>query len=269
MVKKDVVLYEKRGKTGIVTLNTPEIMNAYDFEGLDVLRKVLEDAVDDPEVWTLILTGAGEKAFCAGLNLKKADTDYAAGRIPWGPTHGFRVHERMRILSHFGYIEKPVVAAINGYCIGGGLELAMGCDILIAAEHATFEIAEIKRGNLPGITPAKLGRYIPYNLAMELMLTGRRIDAKEAYRIGLINKVVPLAKLMPTALAVADEINESAPLSVRAAKEVAWKQMMSLTTSEALELCTRFLHGPILASEDSREGMRAFVEKRKPVWKAR
>ncbi len=267
MAKKDTVLHEKRGKTAIITINRPEVMNAYDTATSAALAKVLGDFLDDPEVWTIIVTGTGDKAFSSGLDMKEANTDYAAGRSPWGGLIRGRGAERPRSF-HSGYLNKPTIAAINGYCVGGGLELAMGCDIRIAAEHATFEVSEIKQGMIPGISPAKLSRVIPFYLAMELLLTARRIDAQEAYRIGLVNKVVPLAELMPAALAVADEINQNAPLSVRAVKEIAWKGL-SLPLSEALEEGSRLLRELILPSEDSKEGTRAFVEKRKPVWKAR
>ena len=190
-----------------------------------------------------------------------------------GPTDRMRVEERITRMGgrqfHLGYLKKPTIAAINGYCVGGGLEIICGCDIRIAAEHATFESSEIKRGNLPGITPGKLPRLIGYWWALELLLTCRRITAQESYRIGLVNEVVPLAELMPRALAVADEINENAPLSVRAAKEVAYRGLMSLTTSDAIEEASRWLHEILPLSEDYHEGARAFMEKRKPVWKAR
>ncbi|MFC1943403.1 enoyl-CoA hydratase-related protein [Chloroflexota bacterium] len=260
----DKILYEKKGKTAIITINRPEAMNAYDSEASALLAKVLGDFLDDPEVWTIIVTGAGEKAFSSGFDMKEAAADYAAGRSPWGLSE--RTGPRPRSF-HFGYLNKPTIAAINGYCVGGGLELAMGCDIRITAEHATFEVSEIRRGMLPGISPAKLPRLIPLNLALELLLTARRIDAQEAYRIGLVNKVVPLAELMPAALAIADEINTNAPLSVRAAKEIAWKGL-DLPFSETLEKGGQMLRD-IMKTEDSKEGTRAFVEKRTPVWKVR
>jgi len=264
----DKVLYEKRGKTAIITINRPEVLNAYDTETTRLLVKYGSDAMNDPEVWTVILTGAGEKAFSTGSDMKEVNADYAAGRPPFRYASALDPGAITSIMSYPPPINKPIIAAISGYCVGGGLEQAMGCDIRIAADNAIFEVSEIKRGMIPGISPAKLPRLIPHNIALELMLTGRRIDAQEAYRIGLVNKVVPLADLMPAALAMADEINANAPLAARAIKMIAWKGT-SLPLGEALAENQRMLREVILATEDSKEGTRAFVEKRKPVWKAR
>ncbi len=263
----DTVLYEKRGRTAIITINRPDAMNSYDMKTWAALAKASVDFLDDPEVWTAILTGAGGKAFSAGSDLKEVNTQYGAGDSPFQ----YRAEASGRVWSIMDYpppITKPIIAAINGYCVGGGLELAMGCDIRIAADHALFEVSEVKRGMIPGISPAKLPRLIPHNIALELMLTGRRFDAHEAYRIGLVNKVVSLADLMPAALAMADEINANAPLAVKAVKELAWKGM-SLPLSEALDENRRMLREVIMVTEDSKEGARAFVEKRAPVWKGK
>jgi len=264
--EKDKVLYEKRGHTAIITMNYPEKMNVYGGPNSVNLGPATKEALDDPEVWTLILTGAGEKAFCAGNDLSARRDDMEAKGVAWG-TQRIRAEKR-GVSFLFGTLPKPAIAAINGYCVGGGLELAMGCDIRIAAPHATFQHSEIKRGIIAGITSAKLPRLIPHNLALEVLLTARLVDAKEAYRIGLVNKVVPLKDLMSAALAMCDEINENAPLAVRSAKEVAWKGM-DMTLSDALEECSRHLHEVLSPTEDSKEGIRAFLEKRKPVWKAR
>ncbi|MFC1943627.1 enoyl-CoA hydratase/isomerase family protein [Chloroflexota bacterium] len=265
----DKVLYEKRGKTAIITINRPEAMNAYDREASRLLVSYGQDAVNDPEVWTVILTGAGDKAFSAGMDMKETDVAYNAGRLPSDqrPEEVGRPRSRS-MMSYPSPMTKPIIAAINGFCVGGGLEQAMGCDIRIAAEHAIFEISEPKRGMIPGITPAKLPRLIHHNIALELMLTCRRFDAQEAYHIGLVSKVVPLADLMPTALAMADQINANAPLAIRAIKEIAWRGM-SLTLSEALFEGQRMLRETIYPTEDSKEGTRAFVEKRAPVWKGK
>jgi len=278
MAERKWVLYEKRGKTAIVTINNPEQMNVYGGPTgvIKGMYKAVRDTEEDPEVLTMILTGAGEKAFCAGNNMKRFNATYHAhdageGQVMGGGRRYF-AEERPRdsiILGH-GLQTKPIIAAINGYCLGGGLELACGCDIRIASENATFETSEPRWGMIPGITPAKLTRLIPFNLAMELLLTGRRIDAEEALRIGLVNKVVPLAELIPTCLAIADEINQNAPLAVMAIKEAAWHGLLFYpTVSEAIENNSRLLHEKIYLTEDSKEGVRAFVEKRKPAWKWR
>jgi len=265
----DKVLYEKRGKTAIITINRPEAMNAHDRETSRLLSKYGREVANDPEVWTAILTGAGEKAFGAGMDMKETDVAYSAGHLPGYQRPEDVGQEQIRsIMSYPSPINKPFIAAINGYCVGGGLEYALGCDIRIAAEHAIFEISEPKRGMIPGVSPAKFPQVIPFYLALELMLTARRFDAQEALRIGFVTKVVPLAELMPTALAIADQINENAPLAVRAVKEVAWKSLR-LPLDEALTEGQRTLREEIYPTEDSKEGTRAFVEKRKPVWKAR
>jgi len=272
MIKEGPILYEKRGRTAIITMNRPEAMNAYGG-GMD-FEKVRDMAMADPEVWTVILTGAGEKAFCAGADLKGADRDYretgksfvvtrrdplAVGRVgrPAGPGTLFPMN-----------INKPVIAAINGYCMGGGLEIALGCDIRIASENAKFEASEIKRGLIPGITPVLLPRVIPYSYAMEFMMTGRRIDAKEALHIGLVTKVVPLKELIPTCLAICEESHQNAPLSVRALKTIAWNGL-SLPVTESFAQAGTIFHWTIVPTEDAKEGTRAFVEKRKPVWKGK
>jgi enoyl-CoA hydratase/carnithine racemase len=165
-------------------------------------------------------------------------------------------------------INKPVIAAINGYCMGGGLEIALGCDIRIASENAKFEASEIKWGLIPGITPVLLPRVIPYSYAMEFMMTGRRIDAKEALHIGLVTKVVPLKELIPTCLAICEESHQNAPLSVRALKTIAWNGL-SLPVNESFAQSGTIFHWTIVPTEDAKEGTRAFVEKRKPVWKGK
>ena len=269
------VLYEKRGKTAIITINNPEMKNVYTTLVVAELYKAVQAAHEDPEVWTIIFTGAGDVAFCAGNDLRGYDATLqgraAAGRRAYVDITKPFGERRAKWSILMGYpTNKPIIAAINGICFGGGVEQACGCDIRIAAEHATFQHSEIRRGMIAGVTPAKLPRLIPFNLALELLLTGRTIDAKEAYRIGLVNKVVPLKDLMPAALAMCDEIYENAPLAIRDVKEAAWDGLLFYPTlSEAIENNSRLLHEHAYLTEDCKEGMRAFVEKRKPVWKGR
>jgi enoyl-CoA hydratase/carnithine racemase len=274
--KKAKVLYEKRGRTAIITINRPEAMNAYDTETGQLIEKYESAAMADPEVWTVILTGAGDKAFCAGLDLKMVDRRIGEGGpavskgavLDGGAIQSPYFYAIRGAYSYPHPTNKPMIAAINGYCVGGGLEQAMTCDIRIAADHARFQCAESKRGMIAGITPAKLPRLIPFNLALELLLTCEMIDAKEAYRIGLVNKVVPLKDLMPTALAMCDKINENAPLGIRSAKIIAWNGM-DMSLRDTLQHNHQVLHEVLYQTEDYKEGVRAFVEKRKPVWKAR
>jgi enoyl-CoA hydratase/carnithine racemase len=280
------VLYEKKGKTAIITINNPEHLNIYGPELGGGMELAVIEALDDDKIWTIILTGAGEKAFCAGNDLKSFlrtsdahergegkplggarrffEEDRGGGRVP------IKGAGRGSILMGHGCQEKPIIAAINGLCFGGGLEMACGCDIRIASENATFQQSEPKRGMIAGVTPAKLTRLIPFNLALELLLTCRVYTAQEAYRIGLVNKVVPLKDLMSAALAMCDEINENAPLAMRDVKEAAWDGLLFYPTlSESIENNSRLLHEHAYLTEDCKEGMRAFVEKRKPVWKGR
>ncbi|MFC1943682.1 enoyl-CoA hydratase-related protein [Chloroflexota bacterium] len=263
----DKVLFEKKGRTAIVTINRPEAMNAYDTETMQLIAAYGSRIMHDPDLWTVIVTGAGDKAFSAGSDMKQVNTEYVEGRTLFGYFNPLE-SQSGHLWRYPPTVNKPIICAINGYCVGGGLEIALRTDIRIAAENAIFEVSEPKRGMIPGTTPAMFPRVVPHNIALELMLTCRRFDAQEAYRIGFVNKVVPLAELMPAALAMADEINANAPLAIRAEKTIAYNGM-SLPLSEALAQGSRMLREVILPTEDSKEGTRAFVEKRKPVWKAR
>ena len=250
------VEYKKKGRIAILTMNRPEAMNAINSQVRQELNEAMIDFRDDRELWVAIITGAGDKAFSAGADIKEmrpGPREPEAGTI-----------DAVRPDS----IWKPFIAAINGYCLGGGLELALECDLRIAAEHARFGQPEVLRGFLPGGgAPVRLPRFVPRAKAAELLLMGQYIDAREAYDIGLINKVVSLDQLMATALEWADVICQAAPLGVRAAKECMIRGH-SLPLEEAL-LLNQALSRSLAITEDYREGTRAFVEKRKPVWKAK
>ena len=258
-----VVLYEKRDHTIIITLNRPEAMNAINQ---DVRREFAESLTrfrDDNDARTAIVTGAGEKSFSAGADLKEMSSRQLEGGGPspfWGATPAVMMRQ----------IElwKPVIAAVNGYCIAGGLELALACDILIASENASFSLTEVTRGIIPGNGGTQLlPRTVPLGRAFQMLFTGERIDAQEAYRIGLVNRVVPLSELMAAAEELAQRINESAPISVRFVKEVALKGL-DLPLMDGLRMESLF-STMIHMTEDAREGPVAFVEKRKPVYKGR
>ncbi|MBI4298181.1 MAG: enoyl-CoA hydratase/isomerase family protein [Chloroflexi bacterium] len=254
------ILYEKRERIAHVTINRPEVRNAMHPPANQELAEILHDFRDDPEVWVAILTGAGDKAFSAGMDLKYSAEQQGRPRssqsapLP-GLTSGF-------------VCWKPIIAAVNGFAMGGGLETALACDIIIAADHAQFALPEPRVGLTAGAGGMhRLPRQVPLKQAMGMLLTGRRINAQEAFRIGLVNEVVPFPELMPAAERWAKEILECAPLSVRASKQVA---MSSLGWPLEVSM-SRTFDGQRAASEseDSKEGPRAFAEKRSPQWKGR
>jgi len=252
-------IYEKKGRIAYVTMNRPEVLNALHPPANRELYEIWCDFRDDPEVWVAIVTGAGDRAFSAGNDLK-----YTA-------EHG---RPRPSEAAPFGGITtnfvcwKPIIAAVNGYALGGGLEIALACDIIVAAEHAQLGLPEPRVGLMAGAGGMhRLPRQIPLKQAMGMLLTGRRITAQEAYRMGLVNEVVPLPELMPTAERWAKEILECAPLSVRASKQVAYTSLdwpLEVSMSRVYEMQRRATE-----SEDFTEGPRAFAEKRAPQWKGR
>lgn len=254
------VTYEKEGRIAIITINRPEAMNALNMETMGELYKVMTEFRDDPEMWVGIITGAGEKAFCGGADIKDTLPFMKEhGRDPWAMPPSI-----MRGLEMW----KPLVAAINGMALGGGLELALACDIRIAAENARLGTPEVTLGLIPGWGGTqRLPRVIPWCKAAELLLTGKLIDGQEAYRIGLVNKVVPQAEVMATAREYAENICKAAPLAVRAAKE-AMIRGSAMTLEEGLRL-ENSLVASVMSTEDFAEGTGAFVEKRKPNYKAK
>lgn len=260
------ILYEKRDRVAVVTIDRPGAMNALDPQTSQELIEAWLDFRDDPELWVAILTGAGEKAFCAGADLKRMGEF-----LRLSPLERHEQREREAGLGGLPRnlpIWKPIIAAINGYCLAGGLELALACDIRIAAEHARFGLTEVKWGIIPGQGGTqRLPRLIPLGKALEMILTAEPIDAQEAYRWGLVNRVVPLSELVPTAIALAEKICENAPLAVRTAKEAVWRGL-DLPLEEGLRL-EQFLANLVRDTEDVQEGLRAFREKRKPQFKGR
>jgi enoyl-CoA hydratase len=251
------LLYEKRDHVAVVTLNRPEAMNALTREMLTALDAVFEDFAGDPELWVAILTGAGERAFSSGMDLKEAIPLLTAG-----DQMGYEDHTKRQ----FSDIFKPIIAAVNGHCIAGGLEMLQGTDLRIAAEHATFGLGEVRWGIIPtGGSHIRLPRQIPWAVAMELLLTGEPIDARRAYEIGLVNRVVPSERLLPEALELAGKICRNGPLAVRTAKEIAVRAL----GQEPGFVLEKALGARVFESEDAREGPRAFVEKRKPRFTGR
>lgn len=259
----ELINVEKKDHLTVITINRPEVRNAVNPPTSIEMDHAFDDFKDDPSAWVAIVTGAGDRAFSAGNDLK-----YDA-LTP--PEESRKV--RSRVKYGFGGIvfnyelEKPLIAAVNGFAMGGGFEIALACDIVIAAETATFSFPEAAVGRVPmagGIN--RLVRQIPYHLAMDMLLTRRRITAQEALQFGIASRVVPLSDLMSTAESVAEEIIEGSPLAVRATKEAA-NSGLDLTLRDAN--ATSFpLYRQFVKSEDFIEGPRAFAEKRRPNWKA-
>jgi enoyl-CoA hydratase/carnithine racemase len=255
------ITYEKKERIAYVTINRPERMNAVDPDTSRELLRAFSDFRDDDALWLSILTGAGEKAFSAGADLVAMAQASARGEarsydLPFGGiTRGFQTW-------------KPMIAAINGYCLAGGLELALCCDIRVAADHATFGLTEPTRAIIPGGGGTqRLPRAIPLAFAMELLLTGGRIDAQAALRWGLVSHVVPLTELMAKADEIANAICECGPLAVRAIKQAAYQGLdMALEEGLALEAQNS---AEVFRTEDAREGPLAFAQKRKPQYKGR
>lgn len=252
--------YTKEGRIAIFTINRPEAMNALNVETIGELREAMSAFRDDDELWVGIVTGAGEKAFCGGADIKNTlPFMQAHSRDPWAMPASI-----MRGLE----LWKPMIAAINGMALGGGLELALACDIRIAAEGARLGTPEVTLGLIPGWGGTqRLPRAVPWCKAAEMLLMGKLVDAAEAYRIGLVNKVVPPAEVLSTAKEWAGAICKAAPLAVRAAKE-AMLRGSAMTIEEGLRL-ENALVASVLATDDFNEGTTAFVEKRKPNYKAK
>jgi enoyl-CoA hydratase/carnithine racemase len=248
------VLYEVRGQCAIITLNRPEQRNAINLAACDQIEQAFRDFDADPNLRVAILTGAGDKAFSAGRDLKEIAT-LGGKPIKSIPTLGDNL-----------FVSKPVIAAVNGAAIAGGWVYAQMCDLCIAADTATFGITEPKVGRGTAWSPP-LVHMIGSRLALELMLTGRTITAQRAYEIGFVNKVVPRSQLIEAALEMADDIIACAPMSVAVTRQIV-RHTMNMGLDAALEV-GRQLCVPVYASEDAQEGARAFREKRKPQWKGK
>jgi enoyl-CoA hydratase/carnithine racemase len=250
--------YRKEDRIAFITINRPRALNSIDVETWQALNKAMVDFRDDPEVWVGIITGAGDRAFCAGADVR--DTlPYMKERSHWlwpaAPKYGLDLW-------------KPIIAAINGLALGGGLEIALACDIRIASENARLGTPEVTLGLIPGWgATQRLPRVIPWAMAAELLLTGKPVDAQEAYRIGLVNKVVPRDQLMSTATEYANAICQAGPLGVSAAKQ-AMLRGYSLPLEDGLRLEGSFFDY-LLTTEDYKEGASAFIEKRRPDFKGK
>jgi len=257
----DTLLLERDGAVAIVTINRPKVLNALNTQTLDELRHTMLDLQRDDSVRAIVLTGAGEKAFVAGADINELAVQTPAG----GREHATTGQRVLDLIEDLG---KPVIAAINGFALGGGCELAMACTLRLAADTAKLGQPEINLGIIPGYAGSqRLTRLVGKGRAMEIVLTGVPISAAEAFRIGLVNRVVPAAELMGQARALAQQLAASAPIAVRYIISAINKGAdMPLADAQVFEAT---LFGLVASTEDMREGTRAFLEKRKPEFKGK
>jgi enoyl-CoA hydratase len=257
----DNLLIARDGGVAVVTVNRPKVLNALNMQTLDELRRAILELKHDEAVRAVVLTGAGEKSFVAGADINELATQSPTG----GREHAIRGQHVLDLIEHMG---KPVIAAINGYALGGGCELAMACTMRIAADTAKLGQPEINLGIIPGYAGTqRLARLVGRGRALELLLTGDQITAQEAYRLGLVNRVVPAADLMGEAQRLASALAAKAPLAVRYILEAVNKGLeMPFPHAQNYEAT---LFGLVASTEDMREGTKAFLEKRKAEFKGR
>lgn len=256
------VLFEQSDAIATVTLNRPAELNSIDPETMDEMRALWARIAADDAIRVVILTGAGDKAFCTGMDLKKTmppDESYARAAY---------AGEGDRSFVNALVLDKPVICAVNGFALAGGLELALACDIRIAAEHASFGLPEVKIGSIPGAGGTqRLPRLVGMSHAMHMLLTADRIDAAHALRIGLVSQLVPAPSLMDEARAIALRIAANAPLAVRAVKQLVTRGA-DLPLQAAID-AERMAWGILRNTQDRIEGRLAFQQKRKPVYTGR
>jgi enoyl-CoA hydratase/carnithine racemase len=253
-MSEDVLLRERRGPVLLITLNRPEVRNAVSPEVMQELAGAVEEAEADGEIRVMVVTGSGQRAFCAGMDLRSM-----AGGANLRPPEAFR-----RLLS--GQVEVPVVAAVNGVAVGAGCEIAFGSDVVIASSTASFGLPEVKRGLFAGSGVMHVAKRLPLGIALEMVLTGDLIDAERALQLGFVNAVAPPGEVLDHALALADRIAANAPLSVAASKELVRK--VAYGSPDADRRLEEWL-AVVFSSDDAKEGATAFIEKRPPSWTGR
>jgi len=260
-MEQPLVLEDRSGQTRILTLNRPEVMNSFNFAMLRELGAKVESLQWDPEVRVIVITGAGDKAFCAGADLKERAT------LPEDQVRRF-IFTIRNLFTFIESMNKPVIAAVNGIALGGGTELALACDIRIVSESATMGLTETRLAIIPGAGGTqRLPRIVGRGKAKELIFTGRRVDAKEALEIGLANKVAPAGSLIDESLAMAAMICEAGPIAIEQAKyAVNYGCEVDLHSGLAIESNAYWVTIPTV---DRLEGLTAFREKKKPVYKGK
>jgi enoyl-CoA hydratase/carnithine racemase len=259
--------FERRGQVALVTINRPEKLNALDTEMMLRLGELWEEFRHDDGLRAAVITGAGDRAFCSGRDL-------AAG-APGSPEYYRAARARGEEVPPAGSeftprgVWKPIIAAINGHCLAAGFALALACDIRYASESAMLGTSAAKRGLLAGGGQVeRLVRYVPFGRALEMLFTADSIDARTAYEIGLVNRVLPLPELLPAAIALAERICENAPLAVQATKEAAYRGYLEMQFPESMRLEAE-LYNRMLETDDVMEGARAFAERRQPRFEGR
>jgi len=260
------VLYDKQDRLVTITINRPEAHNALDPQTSDELTQAWIQFRDDNDAWLAILTGAGDKAFCAGADVSKMPSFFDMSPIE---RRNQREHDMgLGGITRHLPLWKPTIAAINGHCYGGGLEVALACDLRIASENAKIGLLESRWGIIPGQGGTqRLPRVVPVNIALEMIFTAERMDAQRAYEVGLINQVSTQDQLMEHAVSMAEKINQNAPLAIRSAKEAVYRGL-DLPLEEGLRV-EQWLANPLRDTEDVVEGMAAFKEKRPPNYQGK
>ena len=254
----EMILTETRGRVGIITLNRPQAMNALNNQLMTEVIDALEAYDKDDNIGAMVITG-NDKAFAAGADIKEM-----LGKT----AQEMKDTDRVAVFGRIRSIEKPVIAAVSGWALGGGCEIALSCDMIVAAESAKFGQPEITIGVIPGAGGTqRLTHAVGKALAMEMVINNRTLSAQEAYQFGLINRVVPVSDYLNEALKLADEIASRAPLAVRAAKKMI-NASYEVSLTEALAEEKQAFYN-LFNTEDQKEGMQAFVEKRKPEWKGK
>lgn len=251
----NAVTFERKGRVGYITLNRPQKLNTVNRRLARELLAAMREFEEDDGLWVCVVTGAGERSFSAGVDLNDAANIVKPEQWEAEYVEGLNA------------VTKPLIAAVNGYCLGIGLSVALACDLRIASENARFGTPDQKLNTVDCFASLALASIIPKAIAMEILLTGEMITAREAYRVGLVNRVVPPERLIPETELFVKKILENGPLALRACKKLAARSG-ALTLEDGLHLFEA-LAAPVLASEDTVEGITAFLEKRAPVWKGR